>query len=141
MMQKELGRYLLPGSRKKYKTVRHLKKYPPKVHVSRPCSNRACFKWACAEYHSVTICSKCAHNMPFICENINYQKPKMDADERGKLCKGHLGEKCSKVTKRICSNIDCSAFMCRDHTRLLCLRKTILINKSIDSLRPMTSAR
>ena len=29
-MQKELGRYLLPVSRKKYKTVRHLKKYPPK---------------------------------------------------------------------------------------------------------------
>ena len=101
-----------------------------KVHVSRPCSNRACSKWACAEYHSVTICSKCAHNMSFICENINYQKPKMDADERGKLCKGHMGEKCSKVTKRICSNIDCSAFMCRDHTRLLCLRKAIQSNKS-----------
>ena len=30
-MQKELGRYLLPVFRKKYKTVRHLKKYPPKV--------------------------------------------------------------------------------------------------------------
>ena len=28
-MQKELGRYLLPVFRKKYKTVRHLKKYPP----------------------------------------------------------------------------------------------------------------
>jgi len=53
-----------------------------KIHVSRPCSNRACSKWACAEYHSVSICSKCAHNMPFICENINYQKPKMETDER-----------------------------------------------------------
>ena len=30
-MQKELGRYLLPVFRKKYNTVRHLKKYPPKV--------------------------------------------------------------------------------------------------------------
>ena len=30
-MQKGLGRYLLPALRKKYKTVRHLKKYPPKV--------------------------------------------------------------------------------------------------------------
>ena len=30
-MQKELGRYLLLVFRKKYKTVRHLKKYPPKV--------------------------------------------------------------------------------------------------------------
>ena len=30
-MQKELGRYLLPVLRKKYKTVRHLKKYPPKI--------------------------------------------------------------------------------------------------------------
>ena len=29
-MQKELGRYLLPVFRKKYNTVRHLKKYPPK---------------------------------------------------------------------------------------------------------------
>ena len=29
-MQKEIGRYLLPVSRKKCKTVRHLKKYPPK---------------------------------------------------------------------------------------------------------------
>ena len=29
-MQKELRRYLLPVFRKKYKTVRHLKKYPPK---------------------------------------------------------------------------------------------------------------
>jgi len=28
-MQKELGRYLLPVLRKKYKTDRHLKKYPP----------------------------------------------------------------------------------------------------------------
>ena len=28
-MQKELGQYLLPVSRKKYNTVRHLKKYPP----------------------------------------------------------------------------------------------------------------
>ena len=27
-MQKELGRYLLPVFRKKYNTVRHLKKYP-----------------------------------------------------------------------------------------------------------------
>ena len=30
-MQKELGRYLFPVFRKKYKTVRHLKKYPPKT--------------------------------------------------------------------------------------------------------------
>ena len=30
-MQKELGRYLLPVFRKKYKTVRRLKKYPPKI--------------------------------------------------------------------------------------------------------------
>ena len=29
-MQKELGRYLLPVSRKKYKTDHHLKKNPPK---------------------------------------------------------------------------------------------------------------
>ena len=29
-MQKELSWYLLPVLRKKYKTVRHLKKYPPK---------------------------------------------------------------------------------------------------------------
>ena len=29
-MQKELGRYLLPVLRKKYKTDPHLKKYPPK---------------------------------------------------------------------------------------------------------------
>ena len=29
-LQKELGRYLLPVFRKKYKTVRRLKKYPPK---------------------------------------------------------------------------------------------------------------
>ena len=28
-MQKELGRYLLPVSRKKYKTDHRLKKYPP----------------------------------------------------------------------------------------------------------------
>ena len=28
-MQKVLGRYLLPVSRKKYKTDHHLKKYPP----------------------------------------------------------------------------------------------------------------
>ena len=28
-MQKELGRYLLPVLRKKYKTDLHLKKYPP----------------------------------------------------------------------------------------------------------------
>ena len=33
-MQKELGRYLLPVFRKKYKTVRHLKQYPPKVIVN-----------------------------------------------------------------------------------------------------------
>ena len=32
-MQKELGRYLLPVSRKKYKTIRHLKKYPPKIFI------------------------------------------------------------------------------------------------------------
>ena len=40
-MQKELGRYLLPVSRKKYKTVRHLKKYPPKgkALASRPRNN------------------------------------------------------------------------------------------------------
>ena len=31
MMQKELDRYLLPVFRKKYKTDRRLKKYPPKV--------------------------------------------------------------------------------------------------------------
>ena len=31
-MQKELGRYLLPVFRKKYKTVRHLKKYPPLLY-------------------------------------------------------------------------------------------------------------
>ena len=30
-MQKELGRHLLPVSRKKYKTDHHLKKYPPKL--------------------------------------------------------------------------------------------------------------
>ena len=30
-MQKELGRYLLPVFRKKYKTDLHLKKYPPQV--------------------------------------------------------------------------------------------------------------
>ena len=30
-MQKELGRYLLPVLRKKYKTDPHLKKYPPNV--------------------------------------------------------------------------------------------------------------
>ena len=29
-IKKELGRYLFPVLRKKYKTVRHLKKYPPK---------------------------------------------------------------------------------------------------------------
>ena len=27
--QKELGRYLIPVFRRKYKTIRHLKKYPP----------------------------------------------------------------------------------------------------------------
>ena len=34
-LQKELGRYLLPVFRKKYKTVRHLKKYPPKFCFGR----------------------------------------------------------------------------------------------------------
>ena len=47
-----------------------------KVHVSRPYSNRACSKWSYAEYHSVTIRSKCAHNIPFIFENTNYQNRK-----------------------------------------------------------------
>ena len=34
-MQKELGRYLLPVLRKKYNTVRHSKKYPPKSSNDR----------------------------------------------------------------------------------------------------------
>ena len=32
-IKKELGRYLLPVFRKKYKTDRHLKKYPPKKNL------------------------------------------------------------------------------------------------------------
>ena len=34
-MQKELGRYLLPVLRKKYKTDPHLKKYPPEIAFQR----------------------------------------------------------------------------------------------------------
>ena len=35
-MQKELGGYLLPVLRKKYNTVRHLKKYTPKAAKDGP---------------------------------------------------------------------------------------------------------
>ena len=35
-MQKELGRYLLPVFRKKYKTDLHLKKYPPNLFEFAP---------------------------------------------------------------------------------------------------------